>query len=141
MKKAKPVLGDDPLSWMDTPATAPTPAADAVTAPSAGPEAPTDQAPAAGSVLVLPEDLTVRAVGALHAQLLAFAPADAVVTVDAAAVALVDTAGVQLLLAWLADCRERDLEVRWRGVPTVLASVGDTLGLSERLALASTAEA
>ena len=57
------------------------------------------------------------------------------VILDATALQRIDTAGLQLLCAFVAARRRQQLVTEWRGVPAALSQAGSLLGLSSELGL------
>lgn len=83
--------------------------------------------------VVLDGTLRIGGVGALHETLLAALGAGQPVVVDAAAVGQVDTASLQLLYAFVADCGRRELALEWRGVGDALRADAARLGLDAHM--------
>lgn len=138
MAKKKSLIGYDPLAWMkNTPAAAP-PAADIAPLPEAAP-APA-AAPSRGEPDVhLSEALTIAHIRGIHEELkrvLQTAPAGATVWLDGSAVVTVDTAGAQLLVAFVRAAQAQGVAVRWReAVAPALSECARRLGLHEALEL------
>ncbi|MFN7952422.1 MAG: STAS domain-containing protein [bacterium] len=85
--------------------------------------------------VTLPALVDLDCASSLREQLLAALAGGDSVTLDCAAVERIDTAGAQVLLAFLADMGAKGSSVRWSEVgPAARASVA-RLGLTARLAL------
>ena len=87
-------------------------------------------------VVTLPASLAVRDVAEV-AQRLRAAIAGGALVVDASAVAAVDTAGLQLLLAAERSARERGISTRWLGTSEVLKRAAAALGLGHAVGFAA----
>ena len=79
----------------------------------------------------LPADCRMAELPALREQCLA-APSS---TLDASAVERVDTAALQLLVAFHRDALARGGKITWAGVSTPLREAAERLGLTKALAL------
>ncbi len=79
----------------------------------------------------LPADCRMTELPALREQCLA-APSS---TLDASAVERVDTAALQLLVAFHRDALARGGKITWAGVSTPLREAAERLGLTQALAL------
>lgn len=86
--------------------------------------------------LVLPARLTIAEVEDLARQLRSALMGHPQVVLDAEALDCVDTAGLQLLVVFVHEARERAVEVRWTGVGAALREGGRLLGLAEALGIA-----
>ena len=130
-KKGGNVIGFDPLAWMKQPeSSAPEeksePVVVAPTAPAIPDPAPTP-APTA-SLVALGDALTIEQASSLH-QAMAAQLATAGLVVEAGAVRRVDTAGLQLLLAFVRERERRGMAVTWQGVSAPLREAASRLGL------------
>ncbi len=81
---------------------------------------------------------TIREVGEFRAHLLQALPATDVV-LDASALTKIDTAGVQLLLAFVRDRKRAGVRTRWEAVPDSIRLAAQRLGLSAELQLDASA--
>jgi anti-anti-sigma regulatory factor len=91
--------------------------------------------PAAPSVgrIVLGASCTIHEAPALRAHLLAQAAHPGPYEIDGAAVQQVDTAGVQLVVAFALDCLERGIHYAWTGRSPALDEAIRTLGVGALL--------
>jgi phospholipid transport system transporter-binding protein len=100
--------------------------------------------PASGSshsgVLVLSADCTVAASAALKADLLEALQHPKPVTLDIASVQRIDTAGIQLLAAFVRERESLGLPVEWRGTAPTFASAARLLGVARALGLPEPAQ-
>jgi anti-anti-sigma regulatory factor len=138
-KKGGNVIGFDPLAWMKQPeapvmegATAP-PAVAVSTAPAESAVSPAtvpDQV-----VIALHDSLTIEHAAALHGELSRHLSAHDIV-LDAAQVRRIDTAGVQLLVAFVCQAQQRGAAVSWRSTPPVLHEAWRRLGMESAQPLA-----
>jgi len=94
--------------------------------PIAGPEA------AVPAAVLLPADCTLREIGALH-QCLRGAAHE--LPLDGSAVRRIDTAGVQLLVAFMRERKAANRAVRWQAASSALSQTVLSLGLSAALNL------
>jgi len=138
-RRSPPALGDDPLSWINAadkavvPAAATRAAAADVTADAVAPAvvvSPLQQ----GGGRVLDAIVTIGEAGRLREKLLARL-GDAVVEVDAGAVEHIDTAGMQLLLAFARSLQRRGGRLVWSGRSRTMVEVAALLGLNGALGL------
>lgn len=85
----------------------------------------------------LPENLTISAVQGLHEQLesLIDKPENDKIHFKADAVARADSAGIQLLLAFIQSTKERKIELVWEEPSEKLVSAIKVLGLDESFGL------
>ncbi|HEY9130587.1 MAG TPA: STAS domain-containing protein [Dyella sp.] len=93
--------------------------------------------PAAGEAeqrVQLPEDCRMTALSGVRTELLAVL-AHPVCTLDATAVARVDTAAIQLLVAFQRAAGAAGRTVRWQGVGAPLREAAALLGLEQTLQL------
>lgn len=111
---------------------------------------PTKRAPARGrsgavrgksgrtvpSALTLAAECTVAEADALQAELARRLDEPGGVTVDVSALQRIDTAGLQLLAAFVRDRRTAGRAVEWRGRAAALDTAASLLGLSDMLELA-----
>lgn len=86
--------------------------------------------------LTLAAECTVAEADALKAQLLRRLDESGPVTVDVTALRRIDTAGLQLLAAFVRDRRTAGRTVTWRGRAPALAAAAGLLGLEGMLELA-----
>lgn len=96
------------------------------TAPAAGGK------PAPGRV-VLPVSCTIHDVQSIRAHLLEQLELPGPCEIDGSAVQQVDTAGVQLVLAFALDCLERSLQYVWKGRSAPLEEAIRVLGVGALL--------
>jgi anti-anti-sigma regulatory factor len=104
-------------------AKAPAAIAAAVTAPYAGPR---------GRV-VLGTSCTIQEAAAVRAHLLAQAALPGPYEIDGGSVEMVDTAGVQLIVAFALDCLEKGTAYKWAGRSPTLEAAIDLLGVGPLL--------
>lgn len=83
--------------------------------------------------LALSGELTVAVAAPLYAELLTLLRKDKDVEADGAAVEKIDTAIVQLLLAFRLELRHRRRTLRWSGASAALAQGTQALGLAALL--------
>lgn len=83
----------------------------------------------------LPENLTIAHAELLHEQLDAYTSESAGVILNAAAVVRADTAGLQLIYAFIQVLQQHGAPCRWVGVPPLLLDAAAGLGLREQLNL------
>ena len=88
--------------------------------------------PVTGRV-VLGASCTIHEAQALRAQLLAHAEVSGPYEIDGSAVQQVDTAGVQLVVAFALDCLERGAQYAWKGRSAVLEEAIRVLGVGALL--------
>jgi phospholipid transport system transporter-binding protein len=86
------------------------------------------------TVIGLPADCRMAELSALRDQLL-LARGAPMSTLDASGVERVDTAALQLLVAFHRDAQARGSQVAWAGVSTPLQNAAQQLGLTKTLAL------
>jgi anti-anti-sigma regulatory factor len=91
--------------------------------------------PMAEAILRLGAQLTIREAVPLRAELLERADGSASLALDASGVVKVDTAGLQLLLAFLARRRAGGAPTVWAGCSDALRRAADCLDLSRALGL------
>jgi len=113
-----------PAAGVAVPVEAPAPVA------VASPAAPA--AEAKGSVVLGPS-CTIHEAQALRAQLLAHAEAPGPYEIDGRGVQQVDTAGVQLVVAFALDCLERNIKYSWKGRSAALDDAIRVLGVAALL--------
>jgi len=89
-------------------------------------------APASGRV-VLGASCTIHEAQQLRAQLLAQAELPGPYEIDGSAVQQVDTAGVQLVVAFALDCLERNIAYAWKGRSAALDDAIRVLGVAALL--------
>lgn len=87
------------------------------------------------TTVVLPAVCTIRDAAELKLLLLASVTSRKLVRLDASAVERVDTAALQLLLAYLRDRRLRDALTEWAGCSRPLEDAARQLGLADLLGL------
>lgn len=85
--------------------------------------------------LRLAADCTVAEADALKSELAARLQASEPVTVDVSALQRIDTAGLQLLAAFVRDRRTAGRAVTWRGRAAALDAAASLLGLRDMLEL------
>ena len=113
-----------PAAGAAVPVEAPAPVAVAV------PAAPA--AEANGSVVLGPS-CTIHEAQALRAKLLAHAETPGPYEIDGRGVQQVDTAGVQLVVAFALDCLERNIKYSWKGRSAALDDAIRVLGVAALL--------
>jgi anti-anti-sigma regulatory factor len=91
-------------------------------------------------VVVLSADCTVAASAALKAGLLAVLQHPAAVTLDIASVQRIDTAGIQLVTAFVRERESIGLQVQWRGTGPAFTSAARLLGVAAALSLPEPAQ-
>jgi phospholipid transport system transporter-binding protein len=102
---------------------------------AAAAEAPQTRAPEEG-VLTLAADCTVAAADALKSELVRRLEEPERVTLDVGALQRIDTAGLQLLAAFVRDRRTAGRAIEWRGQASALEAAAGLLGLNDMLELA-----
>lgn len=90
---------------------------------------------AAPTIVDLPENLTIAHAELLHEQLDAYTSESAGVILNAAAVVRADTAGLQLIYAFMQALRQHGAPCSWTAVPPVLVDAAAGLGLRDQLNL------
>jgi len=95
-----------------------------------GPAPARDSAP-----LVLDAVITIAEAAALKDQLLAHINRNGEVTLDGTRVASVDTAGLQILLAFVRTLQGHGAVIRWTGVSPALFNTAQLLGLEGQIGL------
>lgn len=95
--------------------------------------APLGGASPAGFVLDFDGNLAVQHIGAARQRISAALASAGPITVDFSRIALIDTAGVQLLLAFGREAASRGLPLELRGESAVLTTALDVLGLQGSL--------
>jgi len=86
-------------------------------------------------VCVLSVDCTIAESAALKASLLEVMHEPAQVTLDIAAVRRIDTAGIQVIAAFVRERESLGLQVEWRGTAQVFTSAARLLGVASVLRL------
>jgi len=123
---------------------APVPVAPAVTVAPAAPAPVQPVAAAPGPVaaagaparqgrVVLGTSCTIQEAGAVRAHLMAQAALPGPYEIDGASVELIDTAGVQLIVAFALDCLEKGVAYKWTGRSATLEKAIELLGVSPLL--------
>lgn len=133
-RKAEAPMPAAGVAVSDAPVAAPTPAAAPV--PAAAPAdvaAPVVQAADAGGTVVLGPSCTIHEAQALRAKLLAHAESPGPYELDGRGVQQVDTAGVQLVVAFALDCLERNIKYSWKGRSPALDEAIRVLGVGALL--------
>jgi anti-anti-sigma regulatory factor len=97
--------------------------------------------PMALDPIVLGPSLTIQEALGLKQQLDGILSAGGAVHLDGGGVRSVDTAGIQLLVAFSREAEMRNVEIMWRGASEVLLQSAAGLGLSALLGLAEPNEA
>ena len=113
-----------PAAGVAVPVEAPAPVA--VAAPAA------PAADVSGSVVLGPS-CTIHEAQALRAKLLAHAETPGPYEIDGRGVQQVDTAGVQLVVAFALDCLERNIKYSWKGRSAALDDAIRVLGVAALL--------
>lgn len=107
------------------------PAAATVAASVAAPAA--DAGAFSGGRIQLGASCTIHEAAALRAQLLECAELPGPYQIDGRAVEHIDTAGLQLVVAFALDCLERGVHYEWAGRSQVLEQAIKTLGVGALL--------
>ena len=94
----------------------------------------------APSALTLAAECTVAEADVFQAQLAGRLQQPEAVTVDVSALQRIDTAGLQLLAAFVRDRRTAGRAVEWRGRAAALDSAASLLGLNDMLERAGEAD-
>jgi ABC-type transporter Mla MlaB component len=85
--------------------------------------------------VVLEAQLGIAMVADLHTRLRPFLQQKESVEIDASEVALVDTAALQLLVAFVKELRDRDVAVTWNKPSDTFCEIARLLDLSDLLGL------
>ena len=93
---------------------------------------PTNEAPLTGRI-ALGDSCTIHEARALHAHLLAQAALPGPYEIDGGSVQQVDTAGVQLVVAFALDCLERNIPYAWKARSAALDDAIRVLGVGALL--------
>jgi anti-anti-sigma regulatory factor len=138
--KKKGTIGFDPLAWMKGPSLeskAKTTHGAGVPTPDSGPQTPDSilRTPDSPSAVQLGDSLTIEQSAAMHAELGRHLGAKNVV-LDAGSLTRVDTAGLQLLTAFMRAAEGRGARVEWRAPQPALRESARRLGLEGALRLA-----
>ncbi len=96
---------------------------------------PAGRKPRAAKPLLLQADCTLRQAAALKSSLLAFKPEPAGAILDGSAVQRIDTAGLQLLVAFAQREARAGRTLAWTSASPVLRDAGERLGLADVLSL------
>ena len=83
--------------------------------------------------VVLGTSCTIQEAAAVRAHLLAQAALPGPYEIDGGSVEMIDTAGVQLIVAFALDCLEKGVPYRWAGRSAALDKAIDLLGVSPLL--------
>jgi anti-anti-sigma regulatory factor len=83
--------------------------------------------------VVLGTACTIQEAGAVRAHLMAQAELSGPYEIDGASVELVDTAGIQLIVAFALDCLEKGVPYKWTGRSATLEKAIELLGVSPLL--------
>ena len=83
--------------------------------------------------VVLGTSCTIQEAAAVRAHLLAQAALPGPYEIDGGSVEMIDTAGVQLIVAFALDCLEKGVAYRWAGRSATLDKAIELLGLSPLL--------
>jgi ABC-type transporter Mla MlaB component len=94
---------------------------------------------AGDSVVAMASNCTVKDAAAMKVSLCAVADAAGAVVIDAGAVERIDTAVLQLLIAFVRERLGNDREVTWRAPSAALLSSARLLGVSDLLTLPNSA--
>ena len=94
-----------------------------------------------GAALALAAECTVADAGTLKSGLSKLLDAPGTVALDISAVQRIDTAGMQLLTAFVLDRMVQDRDVEWFGFAPALAAAATLLGLNSILKLPTADEA
>jgi len=96
--------------------------------------APVAQAPAGRAVrVVLGTSCTIQEAGAVRAHMMAQAAQPGPYEIDGASVENIDTAGLQLIVAFALDCLEKGVPYKWMGRSPTLEKAIELLGVSPLL--------
>lgn len=79
--------------------------------------------------MVLGTSCTIQEAGAVRAHLMAQAALPGPYEIDGASVELIDTAGVQLIVAFALDCLEKGVAYKWTGRSATLEKAIELLGV------------
>jgi ABC-type transporter Mla MlaB component len=128
--KTESVLGDDPLQWMKVDSKQSNNHVEDNPAPSVALSEADDV-----SAVEFPdiEDLTIRNVSKLHEQLSEFLKTNDPLHISLRQVQHVDTAGIQLLIAFQAACRKQEKPLEWQEPSAELTQIVGLLGLDQIL--------
>jgi len=83
--------------------------------------------------VVLGTSCTIQEAGAVRAHLMAQAELPGPYEIDGGSVETIDTAGVQLIVAFALDCLEKGVPYRWAGRSATLAAAIKLLGVDPLL--------
>jgi len=97
--------------------------------------APVEETSAGLETLHLEGDLGIVQVDALYEQMSAIFEQAGEIEIDASGLNQVDTAGIQLLYAFIHDARGKGLKISWKSTSEALEKSAGQLGLSELLGL------
>jgi len=115
-------------------ASIPATAAPAAIAPAAAPAVPAvPEFTGPRGRVVLGTSCTIQEAAAVRAHLLAQAALPGPYEIDGGSVEIIDTAGVQLIVAFALDCLEKGVPYRWAGRSATLDKAIDLLGVSPLL--------
>jgi len=92
-----------------------------------------------GESIVLGENLDISDAGALLEQLQAITATNTSVIMDGSQVKVIDTAILQLLVAWFRQAQQHGTRISWQQPSDTLCNTAALLGLEMHLCLASTA--
>ena len=95
-----------------------------------GSNATEPNAPVSGEI-TLEGSLTIAEAEAMHLQLSQILNANVDITIEAEALSRVDTAGTQLIYAFVKEAKNRSLSLTWKSKSDALAECAATLGLTE----------
>jgi anti-anti-sigma regulatory factor len=125
---------------VSVPVAAPVAAVAPVIAAVPVPAAPVTQTPPAANAaaqrlgrVVLGTSCTIQEAEAVRAHLLAQAALPGPYEIDGGSVELVDTAGVQLIVAFALDCLEKGVAYKWTGRSATLDKAIELLGVTPLL--------
>lgn len=131
-RKARPTTGSETATSVVVPEIVepmPAVASPQPVAPSAAPAT----APRVGGKVVLGASCTIHEAAALRSHLLAQAECAGPYEIDGSAVQQIDTAGLQLVVAFALDCLERGIHYLWTGRSPALDEAIRTLGVGALL--------
>ena len=111
------------------PAAVPAPAAPPAAVAAAAPSVPA----ARPARVVLGTACTIQEAAAVRAHLLAQAALPGPYEIDGGSVEMVDTAGVQLVVAFALDCLEKGVPYKWVGRSAMLSAAIELLGVGPLL--------
>lgn len=136
-KDLESVLGDDPLAWMKEDDGGDLEEPDEVEAEESegSAELPVEEEPLGPDdsadlpTIVLMEDMTLASISDAHIQLLSHLDGNDQLTLDGSCVAVIDTAGVQMLASFCRSLNHRNVEFNWHSPSTELKRIAALMDL------------